>query len=313
VAVQVLVAPGASAPPGQVTVPTFGSVTLTADNVTLPVFVIRNVYPIVDPTVFPDGVPACLSKAIVLVRVIGVVVESVAWGVAPFGAVPWAVAVLLTCPRFTSAWVSVYVAVHVRDAPGASAPPGQVTVPTFGSVTLTADNVTLPVFVTRNVYPIVDPTVFPDGVPACLSNVIVLVRVIGVDVLSVAVTAAPVGGVPDAVAVLSTTPAFTSAWVNVYVAVHVRDAPGASAPPGQLTAPTFASVTLTGFSVTLPVFVIRNEYPIVDPTVFPDGVPACLSSTIAGPAVIGVSVESVAVGAATPTGGVPVAVAVFAT
>ena len=55
----------------------------------------------------------------------------------------------------------------------------------------------------------------PDGVPACLSSAMVLVCVIGVLVESVEVTAAPVGGVPDAVAVLLTTPASTSAWVSV--------------------------------------------------------------------------------------------------
>ncbi len=61
----------------------------------------------------------------------------------------------------------------------------------------------------------VEPTVVPDGVPACLSNAMVAVRVIGVEVLSVPVTGGPVGGVPDAVAVLLTTPASTSAWVSV--------------------------------------------------------------------------------------------------
>ena len=45
----------------------------------------------------------------------------------------------------------------------------------------------------------------------------------------------------------------------------------------------------------------------------PAGVPACLSRVIRGPGVIGVSVESVAVGAVTPAGGVPVAVAVLGT
>ncbi len=52
---------------------------------------------------------------------------------------------------------------------------------------------------------------------------------------------------------------------------------------------------------------------MVEPTVFPDGVPACLSRLMPGPGGIGVSVESVAVGGVTPGGGVPVAVAVFAT
>ena len=62
---------------------------------------------------------------------------------------------------------------------------------------------------------IVDPAVLPVGVPACLSSEIALVWVIVVLVESVAVTGAPVGGVPAAVAVLSTEPASTSAWVSV--------------------------------------------------------------------------------------------------
>ena len=51
-----------------------------------------------------------------------------------------------------------------------------------------------------------------------------------------AVTAAPVGGDPVAVAVLRTDPASTSAWVIVYVAVAVTVCPGASVPavPGQV-------------------------------------------------------------------------------
>ncbi len=55
----------------------------------------------------------------------------------------------------------------------------------------------------------------PVGVPACLSSDMVAVRVIVRFAVEVAVTAAPVGGVPAAVAVLLTAPAFTSAWVSV--------------------------------------------------------------------------------------------------
>ena len=45
------------------------------------------------------------------------------------------------------------------------------------------------------------------------------------------------GVLPDAVAVLLTDPASTSAWVTVYVAVQVTEAAGASdaAPAGQVT------------------------------------------------------------------------------
>ena len=95
---------------------------------------------------------------------------------------------------------------------------------------------------------------------ACLSRVIVAVRVIGVSVVSVAVGAVtPAGGVPVAVAELATCPEFTSAWVSVYVAVQVVVAPGASVVTGQDTAPTLASVTPTPVSVTLPVLVTTNE------------------------------------------------------
>ena len=52
------------------------------------------------------------------------------------------------------------------------------------------------------------------GVPACLSRVRVATSLVGVLVLSgPAVTASPFGAVAVAVAVLSTVPASTSAWV----------------------------------------------------------------------------------------------------
>ncbi len=54
------------------------------------------------------------------------------------------------------------------------------------------------------------------GVAACLSTVRVATRVVVVVVVSGAdVTAAPVGGVPLAVAVLATEPESTSAWAIV--------------------------------------------------------------------------------------------------
>ena len=145
---------------------------------------------------------------------------------------------------------------------------------------------------------IVDPAVVPVGVPACLSNVNDAVRVIGVVTDEVAWTVALVGVLPLAVAVLTTDPASTSACVSVYVFVQVVVAPGASELTGQLTVPTFGSVTPTLVSVTLPVFFTRNEYAIVAPTALPLGVPAVLLSVIPGPGVTVVSTESVAVVAA---------------
>jgi hypothetical protein len=73
----------------------------------------------------------------------------------------------------------------------------------------------------------------------------------------VSVTGAPVGGVPDAVAVFDTEPASMSDWVTFRVAVHVFEAVGARLPGGQVMAdrPGNGSVTATLESVTLPVFV----------------------------------------------------------
>jgi hypothetical protein len=85
------------------------------------------------------------------------------------------------------------------------------------------------------------------------------VRVIVDVTASIAVTAAPVGGVPAAVAVFTTEPASTSACVSVYDAEHVVDPPGASVATGQDTAPTFGSETPTEVNVTFPVFVTTNE------------------------------------------------------
>ena len=69
----------------------------------------------------------------------------------PPGGVPWAVAVLLTTPASTSAWVMVWavVAVQVSAAPGARVELGHVVAPAVGSVTPTLVRVTVPVLVTR--------------------------------------------------------------------------------------------------------------------------------------------------------------------
>jgi hypothetical protein len=310
--VHVVDTPGASWVTGQLTGPTFGSLTPTDVTVTLPVFFTTNEYATVEPADIPDGAPAVFVNVTAGPDAIVVSVESDDVTAAPDGGVPVAVAVFATCPASTSACVSVYAFVHVVDAAGANCVTGHVTVPTFGSVTPTLVTVTLPEFVTMNVYAIVDPATNPLGTPACLSNVIAGVRVIGVLTELVAVIAEPVGGVPVAVAVLFTTPASTSACVSVYNFVHVVDAAGAREVNGHVTVPTFGSVTPTLVSVTLPVFFTRNEYRRVDPAVVPDGVPADLVSAIAGDRVIGVLVELVAV-TAEPLGGVPEALAVLFT
>ena len=185
------------------------------DSVTFPVFFTTKAYAIVEPAVLPVGVPACLSSVIAGERVIVLLVELVADTAAPVGGVPDALAVLFTTPASTSACVSRYVFVHVVDTPGASCVTGHVTVPTFGSLTPTLVNVTLPVFFTTNEYAIVEPADIPDGAPADLTSVIAGDRVIVALAELVADTADPEGGVPAALAVLFTTPASTSACVSV--------------------------------------------------------------------------------------------------
>ena len=209
-----IVTPGSNDPVGHETVPTVLSLTAGLVTVTFPMFFTKNTYAIVEPAVAPVGVPACLSNEIAGDRVTGETTELVTVTTEPDGDVPAAVAVLFTVPASTSACVNAYTFVHVIDAAGASVPTGQLTGPTFGSLTPTLVNVTLPVFFTTNEYPIVEPADIPDGAPADFVNVIAGDRVTGVTTELVAVTAAPVGGFPDAVAVLFTVPASTSAWVR---------------------------------------------------------------------------------------------------
>ena len=95
---------------------------------------------------------------------------------------------------------------------------------------------------------------------AVFTRSIAAVRATGVLVESALVTFAPEGAVPVAVAVLSTVPASTLAWVRVWVLpVQVADAPGASAPEGQVMLgavdPNIGSCTVTGLRLTLPVLV----------------------------------------------------------
>src|SRR5579885_2237495 len=76
------------------------------------------------------------------------------------------------------------------------------------------------------------------------------------------------GGVPVTVAESFTLPWSRSAWVTVYVAVHVVDAPGANVVTGQVIADsdpfndgaTWVSVTVRLLIVTFPVFVTAKLY-----------------------------------------------------
>ncbi|GAB2588462.1 hypothetical protein GCM10009593_29320 [Microlunatus antarcticus] len=100
------------------------------------------------------------------------------------------------------------------------------------------------------------------GAPAVLVRVSVAVADVGVVVEETFdVTATFVGLRPAAVAVLTTAPASTSAWVITYgaAAVQVVVAPAASTVAGQLVAPTLASVTATPVIVSDPVLVTAKE------------------------------------------------------
>ena len=169
------------------------------------------------------GVPATLSTT----RPVAVLVttraeDGPAAAVVPVGVRPEAVAVLVTAPASTSAWVIVYEAVQVVVAPGASVVVGQPTGPVFGSATATSVRVTAPglVRVKRNVTvsPASTRPLLPvsTGVSALLARVSAAAAETGVEVVEAAdPTGAPAGVRPLAVALFTTAPASTSAWVMV--------------------------------------------------------------------------------------------------
>ena len=146
--------------------------------------------------------------------------------VSPWLSVPVAVAVSVTEPRSTSAWVTMYTlsAVHVSEAPGArpgAAGVGHVTAPMLGSVTASDARSTLPVLVTRYEYEIVSPT--ESGLLAPSEARPILARLTAGDEAMVGTVAVDglLGGlvipwvsVPVAVVVSTTLPASTSAWVT---------------------------------------------------------------------------------------------------
>src|SRR5262249_45166686 len=153
------------------------------------------------------------------------------------GAVPVAVPMFVMKPRSTSACVVVYVAVQVLGEPGRRTGCGNVTADNPGnrSTTRTAEKSTLPALTTRYEYVIVVPGAVISTTFADLVMPIAGTCAAGIVRLDSSVTAVPLGGVPVAVPVFVMLPAFTSACVVVYVAVHVMDAPGASAVSGQFT------------------------------------------------------------------------------
>ncbi|GAB2588485.1 hypothetical protein GCM10009593_29360 [Microlunatus antarcticus] len=276
VVVQVVLAPGASVVTGQVVAPALASTTASELTVCAPVLVTAKAYAMRSPAstrplVFVSvGVPAVLVRVSVDVVEVGVAVEAAfEVTVAPAGFRPAAVAVLLTAPASTSAWVITYGAVveQVVLAPGASVPATQVVAPTFASAMATPVTVTAPVLVTPNEKVSVSPAstrplvLASTGVPAVLVRARVATVEVGVVVLEAfEVTVAPPGFRAAAVAVLFTAPAFTSAWVITYGAVVVQLvlAPGASVVAGHVVTPTLASVMASPVRVTAPVLVTRN-------------------------------------------------------
>ena len=208
----------------------------------------------------------------------------------PVGGVPDADAVLMTEPASTSAWVIVRVAVHVADPPGANVVDGQVIAdrPGNGSVIPTEVRVTLPVLVTANENDCTSPIDAPAGavsvvIAADLTNDSVFVCTIGVVVDELfEPTVGPDGGVPVALAVFVTRPAFTSPWVMVRVAVQVVEAPGAREVDAQVIAdnPGSGSVMATAVKVTLPVFVTANENVCTSPSDAPVGAVSVVIATV---------------------------------
>jgi hypothetical protein len=208
--------------------------------------------------------------------VVTVALDGAEFATGPVGGVPCATAVSVIDPLLKSACVLVYVAVQVVVAFGASVVTGQKIglsdAPTDGavwvSVTFTVLNVTLPVFVTRNEYATVAPTVDTVVGLADFTTVIAgLCAAVTVAVEGVEAIPAPVGGVPIAVAESASDPLSRSAWVTVYVAVHVVAAAGASVVARQVIGDKpvasdgadWVSATVTPVSVTLPVFFTANE------------------------------------------------------
>jgi hypothetical protein len=134
------------------------------------------------------------------------------------------------------------------------------------------------------------PTSAAPATPPSVVSVAVLVAAIaGVRVITVVVLSGgdtvvpPPGSEPVAVAVFTTWPASTSAWVSVCVPVQVVVAPGASVVAGQVAGASSRTSSMTRpVIVTLPVLVTTKLYGIVEPAVLPLGVPAILSSARPG-------------------------------
>ncbi len=185
---------------------------------------------------------ACLVSASAgadaMVRVAG----DVAPTVAPRAVVPTTRPVVVTEPASTSACVTVYGAVQVVDAPGASVEVGQVIVSggpagaVSGPVTSIVESETLPVLRTRKDQVAVCPAAVAEaGLTDVVSATSGPCAVAMVTDDSFEGRCSPIGPTPVVTAVSLMLPLSRSAWVTVYVAAQVVLAAGASVVVGQDT------------------------------------------------------------------------------
>ena len=175
-------------------------------------------------------------------------------------------------------------------------------------------SVTFPVFVTRNEYATASPAAATVVGDADFTTEIDGDCVTVTNAESLSVTAAPTGGVPDAVAVFATEPASTSACVTRYEAVHVVDAPGANdgdrARHRRQTRQRIGDTDRGERHVARVRHHERIRHRITRSRTVVGA--ADFTTEIDGDCVTVTNAESLSVTAA-PTGGVPDAVAVFAT
>ncbi len=98
----------------------------------------------------------------------------------------------------------------------------------------------------------------PLGVPAVLVRLTLGARGTVTVAVAVFVTTGPEGGVAVTEALLTTVPASTSAWVSVWLAVQVVEAPMARVVAAQVRPVTLGSVIAIALSGVWPVLVTVN-------------------------------------------------------
>ena len=147
------------------------------------------------------------------------------------------------------------------SSPGVIVVASQRSAVTFGSETVTDVIVTLPGFVTSNVYETTSPTLAAETVVVLFSMDSCPVWVAGIETVFEVIgpIGPPVGGFAVTDAVLIRVPASRSVWVTVWLAVHVVLALSPSDVTAQDTEVVFGSVTATEDTGTLPTFLTTNE------------------------------------------------------